>query len=75
MIMTNDELQEIMKSPNGISPDDFDRIWADMKALDARREAEWDALPNEEKKRLQKEFSDPSLDRFIEDPLGGGDEG
>lgn len=37
--MTNDELQDIMKSPNGISSADFDRIWADMKALDARREA------------------------------------
>ena len=73
--MTNKELQEIMKNPNGISSDDIDRIWADMKALDAVREAKFDALPNEEKKRLQKEFSDPSLDRFIEDPLGDDDEG
>lgn len=71
--MTNEELQEIMNNPNGISPDDVDRIWEDMKALDARREAEFNALPEEEIKRLERESSDPSLVRFIEDPLGGDD--
>lgn len=72
--MTNEELQEIMNNPNGISPEDVDRIWDDLKARDARREAELNALPEEERKRLEREFSDPSLDRFIEDPLGGDDE-
>ena len=72
--MTNEELQEIMNNPNGISPEDLDRIWDDMKALDARREAEFTALPEEERKRLEREFSDPSLDRFIEDPFFGGDD-
>lgn len=72
--MTNEELQEIMNNPNGISPEDVDRIWDDLKARDARREAEINALPEEERKRLEREFSDPSLGRFIEDPLGGDDE-
>lgn len=72
--MTNEELQEIMNNPNGISPEDVDRIWDDLKAHDARREAEFNALPEEERKRLEREFSDPSLGRFIEDPLGGDDE-
>lgn len=72
--MTNEELQEIMNNPNGISPEDVDRIWEDLKARDARREAEFNALPEEERKRLEREFSDPSLDRFVEDPLGGDNE-
>lgn len=72
--MTNEELQEIMNNPKGISPEDVDRIWEDLKARDARREAEFNALPEEERKRLEREFSDPSLGRFIEDPLGGDDE-
>ena len=72
--MTNEELQEIMNNPNGISPEDVDRIWDDLKARDARREAEFNALPEEERKRLEREFSDLSLGRFIEDPLGGDDE-
>lgn len=72
--MTNEELQEIMNNPNGISPEDVDRIWDDLKARDARREAEFNALSEEERKRLEREFSDPSLGRFIEDPLGGDDE-
>ena len=72
--MTNEELQEIMNNPNGISPEDVDRIWDDLKARDSRREAEFNALPEEERKRLEREFSDPSFGRFIEDPLGGDDE-
>lgn len=72
--MTNEELQKIINNPNGISAEDFDRIWADMKALDAQREAEWNALPEEERKRLEKDFSDPSVYRFIEDPLGGSED-
>lgn len=72
--MTNEELQEIINNPNGISAEDLDRVWEDMKARDKQREAEFEALPEEEKKRLEKELSDPSLDRFIEDPLGGDDE-
>lgn len=53
--------------------EEFEKIWADLKARDAQREAEFNALPEAEKKRLEK-FIDPSLDRFSEDPLGGDDE-
>lgn len=72
--MTNEELQKIMNNPNGLSSDDIDRIWADMKARDARREAKFNALPEEERKRLEKELIDPSQDRFGEDPLGDDDD-
>lgn len=72
--MTNEELQEILNNPNGISEEDVDRIWADMKARDAQREAEFNALPEAERKRLEKEWDDPSLDRLIEDPLGYDDD-
>lgn len=72
--MTNEELQEIMNNPNGISPEDLDRIWDDLKARDARREAEYNALPEEERKRLERELIDPSQDRFGEDPLGGDED-
>lgn len=32
--MTNEELQEIINNPNGISAEDLDRVWEDMKARD-----------------------------------------
>lgn len=63
--MTNEELQEIMNNPNGISTNDIDRIWADMKARDEQQAAEWDALPDEEKERIFLEFtSDPANERI-----------
>ena len=48
---------------------DFETMWADLKALDAQRAAEFYALPKEERERLEKEFIDPANDRFSEDPL------
>lgn len=54
--------------------EEFEKFWEEGKRMEAAREAKYNALPEEEKKRLEKEFSDPSLDRFIEDPLGGDDE-
>lgn len=72
--MTNEELQEILNNPKGISEEDVDRIWADMKARDAQREAEFNALPKAERERLEKELIDPKYDRFSEDPLGYDDE-
>lgn len=53
---------------------EFEKIWDDLKARDARREAEFNALPEEEKKRLERELIDPSQDRFGEDPLGGDED-
>lgn len=72
--MTNEELQEIINNPNGISAEDLDRVWEDMKACDKQREAEWDALPEAEKKRLEKELSDPFYERISENPLGDDDD-
>lgn len=53
---------------------EFEKIWDDLKARDARREAEYNALPEEERKRLERELIDPSQDRFGEDPLGGDED-
>lgn len=59
-------------------PEDFkeevERVWADLKARDAQRAAEFDALPEAERKRLEKELIDPAFDRFSEDPLGSSDD-
>ncbi|MDE5703823.1 MAG: hypothetical protein K2H70_03250 [Bacteroidales bacterium] len=43
------------------SQEDFEASWAKAKAKNARDIAEWNALPEEEKKRLQEMF-DP---RFV----------
>lgn len=57
-----------------MTEEEFEKIWDDLKARDARREAEFNALPEEEKKRLERELIDPSQDRFGEDPLGGDED-
>lgn len=53
-----------------MTEEEFEKIWDDLKARDARREAEFNALPEEEKKRLEKEFSDPFYERISENPFG-----
>ena len=57
-----------------MTEEEFEKIWDDLKARYARREAEFNALPEEEKKRLERELIDPSQDRFGEDPLGGDED-
>lgn len=57
-----------------MTEEEFEKIWDDLKARDVRREAEFNALPEEEKKRLERELIDPSQDRFGEDPLGGDED-
>ena len=52
---------------------DFETMWADLKARDAQRAAEFYALSKEVRERLEKEFIDPENDRFSEDPLFGDD--
>lgn len=53
-----------------MTEEEFEKIWDDLKARDARREAEFNALPEAEKKRLEKEFSDPFYERISENPFG-----
>lgn len=54
--------------------EEFEKFWEEAKRMEAIREAEYNALPEVERKRLEKEYSDPSFERFWEDPLGGDDE-
>lgn len=49
---------------------EFDKIWNDCKRLDAQRTAEFEALPKKEQDRLKKEYSDPTFERFWDNPLG-----
>lgn len=53
---------------------EFEKIWECLKARDARREAEFNALQEDERKRIERELIDPSQDRFGEDPLGYDDD-
>lgn len=57
-----------------MTDEEFDKIWDKAKEMDEKRYAWYDALPEVEKKRLEKEFEENGYDRFLEDPLGGGDE-
>ncbi len=53
-----------------ITDEEFEKMWAKLKKRDARQEEEFNALPEAEKKRLEKEFSEYNCDRFLENPLG-----
>lgn len=50
--------------------EEFDKMWADTKACDEKRAKRYNALPETEKKRLEKVFSDPFYERISENPLG-----
>lgn len=56
-----------------MTDEEFEKLWAKLKAEDARREAEYNALPEEEKKRLEEEYSDPFYERISENPFGDDD--
>lgn len=53
--------------------EEFEQLWAELKAEDARREAEYNALSEEEKKCLEEEYSDPFYERISENPFGDDD--
>lgn len=57
-----------------MTDEEFEKIWADLKARDAKQEAEWEALPEEEKERYRKKFDDGFYDRISENPFGDDDE-
>lgn len=58
------------KSTRHISDEEFEQMWQQAKARDTRLEAEYNALPENEKKRLKKKFSDPFYERISENPMG-----
>jgi len=53
---------------------EFERRWALMKERDRRWEEEYEALPEDEKRRLEEIFSDPFYERISDDPTGGHDD-
>ena len=54
-----------------ITDEEFEKIWADCKANDERLLAEWNALPEEEKKRRLEKY-DPAFVERISDVISGG---
>ena len=58
--------------------EELDALWADMKALDKKREEErermYSTMTEEEIKRLEEELSDPFYERISDNPLGGDDD-
>lgn len=50
-----------------------EKMWDDLTEIDAERQARWEDLPEEEKKRLEELYSDPFYERISDDPLGYDD--
>ena len=57
-----------------ITDEEFEKIWADCKARDASLEAEWNALPEEEKKRRLEMYDPDLIERMTDDITGGSDD-
>ena len=57
-----------------MTDEEFEKIWAQCKAHDAELDAQWDALPEEEKERRRKMYSDGFYERISDDPTGGHDD-
>lgn len=57
-----------------IYEEEFEKMWQLAKARDKQLEEKWNALPEEEKKRLEKEFSDPFYERISDNPFGDDDD-
>ncbi len=53
--------------------EELDEMWEAAMEIEAQRKAEWEALPEEEKKRLEGKYSDPFYERISDDPLGTED--
>lgn len=54
-----------------ITDEQFDEMWERAKARDAQEEAEWNALPIDEKNRRREMFDDGFAERVSDDPTGG----
>ncbi len=46
-------------------------MWERAKARDAQEEAEWNALPTDEKNHRREMFDDGFAERVSDDPTGG----
>jgi len=57
-----------------MTDEEFETLWKRVKQRDKEKEAAWDALPEEEKKRRLAEMSDPFFERITDDITGGHDD-
>lgn len=57
-----------------INEEEFEKNWKLSKARDERLEAEWKALPPEEKERRRKMYDDGFYERISDDPTGDHDD-
>jgi len=57
-----------------MTDEELDRIWSDCKAREERELAEWNALPEEEKKRRREMYDPAFLERISDDVTGGHDD-
>ena len=57
-----------------MTADEIDRIWADCKAREEREAAEFEALPEEEKKRRREMYDPAFIERISDDVTGGHDD-
>ena len=58
---------------NLMTTEELDKIWEEAMAKEERERAEWDALPEEEKKRIHDEFDEGFRERMTDNPLGNDD--
>ena len=49
-------------------------MWDKVKAKDERLNAKWDSLPEEEKRRREREYDDGFRERVSDDPTGDHDD-
>lgn len=58
-----------------INEEEFEKNWELAKARDKREEAEWNALPPEEKERRRKMYDDGFYERISDNPFKFEEEG
>lgn len=65
---------EIFVIEKGFTDKEFEEMWRRSKEREAREEAVWNELPEEEKDRLCELYSDGFYERISDDPTGGHDD-
>ena len=66
--------RKVTKYATFMTADEIDRIWADCKAREEREAAEFEALPEEEKKRRREMYDPAFIERISDDVTGGHDD-
>ncbi|MDO5442397.1 MAG: hypothetical protein Q4G10_01875 [Bacteroidia bacterium] len=56
-----------------MTEEELNKIWDDCKAREAKEQAEWDALPEEEKERRRKLYDPGFIYRISDDVTGEND--